>query len=375
MLKVTIHRRTQRGKAVWEVYRRENGKRKRSHFASKDTAEQEASRIREQIAVAGQTWRTLTGPERDEAIAVAVEAKGAGDSLRRIWEAHRATPKTTSPKLSTVIAELIAVKEKAGRAEVYTNGLDAGLKQFASGRDAPISSITLADLEKWLDSKNLASRSTLRSRLSTLFKFAVRRGYRLDNPCARLESITAPKAPPSVFTVAQVKACLKWLQAHPKAFPWFVLSCCCGLRPEEAEQTRKADIHAKEGWIKVEAQTTKVRQRRVVYPKPEAMALLAKAIKIRGAKLPLNKTSRRRELKALRKHLKLPAWPKDITRHTAASYWIADCQSAAHVAESLGNSEKVLKRHYQALKTKEEASAFWTTLLHHSQKMARKVRF
>lgn len=360
--KVTVHKRTLRNKKVWEVYRREGGKRKRSYFYDSDSAEQEASRIRDQIAIAGQTWRTLTGPERDEAIAVAVEAKGAGESLRRIWEAHRATPKTLSPKLSTVIAELISVKEKAGRAVVYTNGLDAGLKQFAAGRDAPISAITLTDLEKWLDSKNLASRSTLRSRLSTLFKFAVRRGYCPANPCERLEAVTVAKSPPAVFTLTQIKACLKWLQKHPRAFPWFVLSCCCGLRPEEAEQTRKADIHIKEGWIKVEAQTTKVRQRRVVYPKKEAMALLARAMKKKGKQLPMNRTSRRRELKALRKHLKLPAWPKDITRHTAASYWIADCQSAAHVAQSLGNSETILKRHYQAVKTKEEARLFWKAL-------------
>lgn len=352
-----------RGEKVWEVYRREDGKRKRSYFTDSDSAEQEASRIREQIAFVGQAWRILTGPERDEAIAVAVEAKKEGASLRRIWETHRLAPKLESPKLTTVIDELIAAKEKAGRAEKYTVNLRAALKRFANGRDVPISAITLADLEKWLDSKNLASRSTNRSRLATLLKFAVRRGYRLDNPCERLEAITVAKAPPAVFTIPQIKATLKWFRTHPKAFPWFVLSCFCGLRPEEAEQTRKADIHVKEGWIKVEAQTTKVRQRRVVYPKPEAMALLMRAIKVKKAKLPLPHTSRRRELKDLREHLKFKVWPKDITRHTAASYWIADCQSAAHVAQSLGNSEKILKRDYQAVKTKEEAKAFWKLIM------------
>jgi len=41
-------------------------------------------------------------------------------------------------------------------------------------------------MESWLGSKNIASRATLLARLSTLFKFCVRRGYLASNPCARL---------------------------------------------------------------------------------------------------------------------------------------------------------------------------------------------
>ena len=47
-----------------------------------------------------------------------------------------------------------------------------------------------------------------------------------------------------------------------------------GLRPEEAAKTTWAMINFKEGWIRVEAQTSKIRQRRVVYAPPMAMAWL-----------------------------------------------------------------------------------------------------
>lgn len=107
----------------------------------------------------------------------------------------------------------------------------------------------------------------------------------------------------------------------------------------------------------MEAQTSKVRQCRPVYPKPEAMALL-KAVLPKG-RLPLHPQSRRRAIRGLREALGWKVWPKDITRHTAASMWLADCQSTAAVARSLGNSESILLRDYAALVTKEQAAKFW----------------
>lgn len=375
--KVTVHARSLRGKKVWEVYHRPKGKKRvRAYFRDKESADQEAQSIREQLALDRQTWRLLSNEDRDEAMAVAVEMKRAGISMRGMWEEQKLKPKSKSPALSVVIGELVAIKKNAGRASDYTDNLKTLLGQFAVGREQiQISAVTLADVESFLDSKNIASRSTLRARLSTLFKFAVRREYRIDNPCTRLETVTHDKGPPRIFTIAEIKSCLEWFKKNPKLFPWFVLSTFCGLRPEEAEKTTKEDIHQKEGWIKIEKQTTKVRQRRVVYPKIEAMALLEKSMK--RATLPISPATRRQEYRALAAMLKINPviivrkgknittyqWLKDITRHTAASYWLADCQSAAAVSESLGNSEKILKRDYKALVTKEQAKTFWETLL------------
>ena len=48
-----------------------------------------------------------------------------------------------------------------------------------------------------------------------------------------------------------------------------------------------------------------------------------------------------------------------VRRHSAASYWLADCGSAATVATALGHSDSVLKKHYMALVTKADAEKFW----------------
>jgi len=271
-------------------------------------------------------------------------------------------PATTSKALADVIAELIQTKEKAGRASGYTKSLGQVLKQFARGRERlRVDLVTLADVEAFLESKLLASRSTHRARLSTLFKFALRRGYMAENPCTKLEATTYHQPPPRIFTPGELRTLLEWFIVNPKGFTWFVLTTLCGLRPEESQRTVRKAIQLKDGHIVVSAQTTKVRQRRIVTPMPEAMQWLRISLNL-GGRIPLHEQSKKRLLKKLRAILGWKSWPKDVTRHTAASIWLARVRSAAEVAEQLGNSESVLKRNYKALITARQLEAYLEVL-------------
>lgn len=236
------------------------------------------------------------------------------------------------------------------------------LDGFAKGRESQrIAAITVADVEGWLGTKSLAGRPTFKSRVSTLINFAVKRGYRRDKPCDVVEAPTPPRAAPSIFTVRQTARCLVFLRRRdPRALAWFVLSTLCGLRPEEAEQTTRdaVQIDNGEAHIRVEAQTSKVRQRRIVTPLPAAVAWL-KIARDAGSELPLSSQVRRPAIRRLRDTLHWEAWPKDITRHTAASYWLALDGNPVHIAEQLGQSVAQLKTHYQALLTRAAAVRFW----------------
>ena len=152
---------------------------------------------------------------------------------------------------------------------------------------------------------------------------------------------------------------MAWLETErSRAFGWFVLTTFAGLRPEEAEKTSWKEIDFQEGWIRVEAQTTKVRQRRVVYPHATALLWLQRA-KERSAELPIARQPRRRAIRGLRNLLGFAKWPKDVTRHSAATYWLAETGNAAQIASALGHSENVLRKNYMALVTKNEAQEFW----------------
>jgi integrase len=217
---------------------------------------------------------------------------------------------------------------------------------------------------KRLISKNIASRAAYRRRLSTLFNFAVRRDYIIKNPCSRFEALKLTRPDPHVLTVDETTALLKWLLSHPRLLGWFCLSTFAGLRPEEAEKTTWRDVNFEEGWIRVQAQTTKTRQRRIVYPKPIVFDWLRVARDLHCA-LPINYDTRNRLLgSAARKVVPLravvgwPAWKKDVTRHTAASMWFS-VGSAETVTKALGHSESMLREHYMALVTKTDAEKFW----------------
>lgn len=90
---------------------------------------------------------------------------------------------------------------------------------------------------------------------------------------------------------------------------------------------------------------------------PDVLDMLKESLK-HGC-LPIDPQRRRRVIRRLRQVLGFDKWPKDITRHSAASYWLADTNNAAHVADMLGNSEKTLKAHYKAVVTREQSREFF----------------
>ncbi len=393
-MNIYVYKKKVRGDEKWCVDREEGGRRRQTFWPNKLAADNEATKLRGGVADAKGEYASLTLKDREQIALAWRNAQDQGHDLHDLISRAGELKPHAGPTVGITVNEVVSAKRAAGRDDRYTDNLATVLGKFAKGRESvKMDAVSLRDVESFLNAHSIAYRSTLRTRLSILFNFAIRRGYRADNPCARLESVKVTKKPPAIFTVKQFQKCVEALSKPFKpskhspqvdyrhGLAWFALTTLCGLRPEEAEKTTKKDIHFKEGWIRVEAQTTKVRQRRVVYPKPEALKFLQWAKK-RGGRLPLNSQAKKRVIHHLRDALGFKAWPKDITRHTAASYWLASDGSAAHVSEMLGNSERVLKRDYKALVTREEAKEFWALLKtyshsrdEHSHKMAKKVRF
>jgi len=347
---VTVRSERVRGQKRWVVaWHDADGKQRRRFFRARVDAETDAAARRSE----------------DAEILAAIRARGL--TLRAVWEAYTAgnkpAPVAAGPTVAEVIEEVARAKEVGGRSARYVRQLRFALLQFAQGRErARIGAVTTEDLEGWMATKRVASRSTLRARLSSMFSFAVRRGYRPDNPCDRLESIHVQRSTPTVLSVRDAARVLSWTRRHrPRALGAVVLTLMCGLRPEEAMRTTWTAIRIdgpEACHVVVEAQTSKVRQRRVVYPMPAAVAWLRLA-KTLGADLPLHLESWRRLLTQLRKRMGWPRWPQDVTRHTSATYWLAAGVPIYEVAEQLGNSPAVLRTHYRALVTREDTARFW----------------
>ena len=346
---------------MWSVRWHDAGRVRRRFFTGRDSADVYAAELRGEAPSKRRRLLALPQDAVEKLLLIYDEADKRGVDLSSVVNLVASTKEASSSvTLAAAISEIVAVKRASGLSERYLSTLKMILDHFAKGREQlPVSSICLDDIEKHLSSKRPASRSCLRGRISTLMRFAIRRGYyHLPNPCERLEPMKMPQRIPHILTVEQVKVALQVFQDHPRPLAWFVLSTFAGLRPEEADNTSWDAINFEEGWICVEAQTTKIRQRRVVYPLPMVFKWL-KVAKQLGAELPIYRITRTWDLHKLRGPLKFAKWPQDVTRHTAASMWLAHCGSAATVATALGHSESVLRRHYMALVTKADAEKFW----------------
>jgi hypothetical protein len=230
----------------------------------------------------------------------------------------------------------------------------------------PVTRFVLADVEAFVNSKNVSSRPTIRSRLSTLFKFCVRRKWRLDNPCYGLEGVKVLKKLPRVMLPAEAKAALEWLVKNPvdKHMPislrpkpgvahpglgWFILTSFAALRPEEAmkcEPDLNLHLAAKKPFVEVTPEITKTGNWRIVYPLPPVVKALRWAM-AHGSVLPFKAKAKRNLQKRLRTVLGWDRWPMDITRHSAGSAWLAMTNDQRHVIEMLGNSERIFKAHYK----------------------------
>ena len=360
-MKVTVSRATVHGAKRWMVRWHEAGQLRRRFFTGKEAAEAHAISLRGSTLGADQQFLVLPQVDKEKLMLLFKRCQERNIDLMGLLTSE--TPATTgSPALEDALQEMLVAKRKSGRAEVYVSNLRIVLSQFTRGRERMVvNQITLHDVESFLNSHSIEYRGTLRARLSTLFNYCVRRNYLTTNPCSRLEAITVAHKPPSVLTLEETTRCLDWLRVQSRIMAWFILSTFVGLRPEEAEQTTWNDINFAEGWVKVEAQTTKVRQRRVVYPMPMAMDWLQRAKELKSD-LPLDAQARKRHCKLLRAVLGWKQWKKDVTRHTAASMWLSESGSAAAVSTALGNSESILRKNYMALVTKTEAQAFWQLL-------------
>jgi integrase len=261
--------------------------------------------------------------------------------------------------LSQCVNELLPAKLSGNRRPEYVKSLSHYLCRFTAGRgDEPISSISTDDVEKWLSQfSNPDSRQTWLTRISTLFAFAVRRDYLVVNPCDKIERVTIDRKPPTIFTPAQSREVLAVCPTLCR--PWLILTMFAGIRPDREMRLLKWEhINLEAGTVQI--LFPKVRKHRRIVPlEPIVVQLLREHPLKSGPVAPSNSTLRRFK-RRMRAVLGFARWPKDVTRHTAASYLMALHCDAGKVASWLGNSVSVLMSHYVVPVEKTACAEFWS---------------
>ena len=260
--------------------------------------------------------------------------------------------------VGAAVAELLAAKRVANRRAVYVKSLAHYLGRFAEGRaEKALVDVSSSEIEHWLvQFSSPYSRQTWLNRISTLFAFAVRRGWLERNPCARVERVMIDHKPPLVLSPGQARDLL--VACPVVCRPWLVLAMFAGIRPDgELLKLKWEDVNLETATVVINFPKVR-KQRRIVPLEPVAVALLRGHPLRSGAVAPSQSTLRRFKKRG-RVVLGLQAWPADVLRHTAASYLLALHGDAGKVALRLGNSANVLLTHYHNPVRAEDCSAFW----------------
>lgn len=265
--------------------------------------------------------------------------------------------------LSKALHALEVAKLAANRRRRYIAHLRISIKRFIRHiGDVAIHTVTTEAIELWLCvvGKNPWSRSTYTARLSTLFEFARRRRWVHENPCEFLERPSVEQPSPKILTPEEAHILVGHCRSDcRRAFAWLVLALFAGMRPEEAAALDWSKIDPERRRIWVDSSISKVRRMRIIEPVGCFWELIHEA-KEMEAQLPIPHVARRRMMRKLRERMLWDVWPKDITRHSCASYWLALVPDAPRIALQLGNSPQILLRHYRSLVTQEEARRFFS---------------
>lgn len=284
---------------------------------------------------------------------------------------------------SDAVEKLLAAKAEVQRDPGYLDNLRWVLEKFIRGREAlPLAEVSVEDVQLFLSGHSLEYRATLRSRLSTLFRFARKPGrlWIRENPCDALESMRAERKAVVIFSPEQAAVCIEFLlkaevgascrddhrpepgDGHP-GLAWFLMTSFAALRPDEACRVTPRHLHlaARKPFIEITPDITKTGMQRIVYPLPAVAKALKWAV-AHGSVLPFRVQEKKRLQRKLRGLMGLARWPKDVTRHSGVSYWLAIDKDKQHVAEMAGHTESVQRKHYKKPVERAMAVAFYNTL-------------
>jgi integrase len=270
--------------------------------------------------------------------------------------------------LLACIQRLLQSKRDENLSPRYTDSLDRYLTQFsaAKGVNREISSFPREELRDWISKyPNPDTRKTWRTRLSALFSFAHQEELIPANPFDKIPTVKdGADKEIKILPPDDVERLL--LTCPPSCRAYFILSVFGALRPEELTSpgSKKRKVPAKRmKWDAVNFETGTVEaigknRRRIVPLQPRALQLLRQIPNRTGFLAPSHSVIARWK-KKVRIQLGLARFPQDLFRHVGASYLAALLGDLEKVATIMGNSKKVLVRHYVAPVSKSDADRFW----------------
>ena len=358
-----------------------HGKRTRKIYASRKAARKAIKDFENNLKKGDLWWGTKSKAERSSIAAVCIDVEKSGHTLLDVWTRFK-EDKTADDSMITPTAFDLAVEEwktvklGKGASQRYVNESAQVFMRFAEGRTKEfVHRFNFTDLEKWemKEAKEkgwgLSTKKDYRRIFSSLWSVFVRKGWTKVHICDRLEPITAPPPDVRIYPneiVLNIMAGALEDDVTKQAIASLALGFFGCMRPEEISELPEDPNTHPFGWHDINLKTArtiirkgigKKEDHRTIRMQPAAVAWLKVAEKFGNEFPPVNERNAVDRICAI---IGLDDWIRDGLRKCCATHlrWIY--KNDYEVVQDLGNSIRVLLKHYAALNIPEEQSLdYW----------------
>lgn len=311
-----------------------------------------------------------------------MEALPSDEALRGALKYLRRLP--TAKTVGALVVEFVADKEKArGFLSHHLRAVKKDLESLAERFPGQtLESLTTDDLKTWhrarVGKAGAKRQNDCRANVLALYNYAERMGD-LPEPgavmVARRLSLAAVPEKQAIRYAHAGEALVILRNVSPEFRLWAVLGLFAGLRPEEIipEPGRnrrgldRSEIDHETGTIYVPREVAgKAKAARRIPFSPKLEEWLRWAGWFPGKRGPVGEKSAARADETYRlgaildKHFRRSeGWPQDLLRRSYASHRAPILRSLAALALEMGNSEAILKEHYNQPLPEAEARAFF----------------
>jgi integrase len=306
-----------------------------------------------QVAIAESAFRML---DADEELLLAV----------RHWlDLGRPQAKEPSPLLDDAYRQFCAWLATTPTLRVISKGdMRRRVGMFVAGvPNAHVDRISPDMVLKWLNGRDASpvTKGNDRRAISRFFSWCMEapRNWLAMNPAngqsVKIEA-AADESEPVILSVDDCERLLRAAEAHKGGLlvPHVALLLFGGLRPSEAERLKPEQLNLGDAEIRLSASQTKTGQARTV----GIVETLAVWLRVYADK-PLVPPCLRKEFRAVRAAAGFAEWTPDVLRHTSVSNYFRKTGSYGLTASQHGNSESVIKKHYEGRTSSVESAKFY----------------
>lgn len=263
----------------------------------------------------------------------------------------------------------VYLEAKSDRSPKYLDTLQDTLNRFPSLHDRMVSDIRAEDLEPLLATITPGGRNAVMRYLRAVFFYAIKRGYMVENPIAKLDFSERKRKEVETIPSDKVQDMLMHALEHDlPLLPYLVFGFFCGVRPDgELQKILWDDIKLAERTIVIRPEVSKTNRRR--FPKISANAeAWIETYRQRGGtfegKVSAYKDSNvKAHRRKNRKAVGITKWVQQGMRHTFCSNWLAKHKDINElVLQSGHDSVDTMWRNYHKGVTPAEAEAFWSIM-------------